>query len=77
MPHAKGKSILNCVHIVQMTNYNIGSGSRRKIKNLQETPRTERVPPGTTQISVESEIFTPCPHRKFKFLVNAKIQVTF
>ena len=74
MPHAKGKSILNCVHIVQMTNYNIGSGSRRKIKKLQET---ERVPPGTTQISVESEIFTPCPHRKFKFLSNAKIQVTF
>ena len=73
MPHAKGKSILNCVHIVQMTNYNIGSGSRRKIKKLQET---ERAPPGTTQISVESEIFTPCPHRKFKFLAIIKIQFT-
>ena len=27
----------------------------------------------TASLNKRSEIFTPCPHRKFKFLANAKI----
>ena len=53
IPYAtcKGEINFDCVHIVQMTNYNIGSGSRRKTKKLQETLRTVSVVPGTTQIA--------------------------
>ena len=31
----------------------------------------------TASLNKRTEIFTPCPHRKFKFLASAKIQFTF